>query len=150
MKIMPILDQEFNWWTPYWKMLLQLDFNFLYLLFTVSWLIEKNILIVFENSLIHKYWIPNDELQQDSKYFKLWMRYYSAYQVENSDRMEELDIHKNVVERLKLKHFVFLFKDTTFECIASSYTVVKNKDEIENNLLQVFKKNIDGEILKKS
>lgn len=72
---------------------------------------------------------PNDEVYEGHPLFGKGLEYYEPMQVINSNWIKEIQkvnsVHSNYnPENWKsLKHFIFGFHDTTFECIADSFTV---------------------------
>lgn len=86
-------------------------------------------LVQFQTCRSAKMGVPNDEVHEGHPLFGRGLEPYTAQVVENSPWPAELEainkVHSNYrPERWrKLKHYVFWFHDTTFECVAESFTV---------------------------
>lgn len=86
---------------------------------------EDKARIIFHNCYQYRNGAPNDEgfyIYNQSRYKKYSVRWGEFYLVHNSDWREYFPepirigvLHDN------LQHYLFYFKDETFECIASSY-----------------------------
>lgn len=90
---------------------------------------ESLALIAFEHCLSAKLGAPNDEVFSGHPLSGKGLQPYSAQRVVKSKWLEELEKINSVHERYNpahwrgLNHYVFWFKDSTFECIARSFKV---------------------------
>lgn len=98
-------------------------------------------LVEFKWCSSSKFGSPNDEVHEGHPLFGRGLDSYTAQIVRNSRWIEELksinSVHNcfNPDNWKRLNHYIFWFHDTTFECIADSFTV------------ETFKTNM-GELLK--
>lgn len=82
---------------------------------------------------------PNDEAFEGHPLESRGLRPYAAFRVENSSwvrRLERMNaVHEHHVPETfaSLRHYVFAFHDSTFECVAHSFTAV----EVEGPLARV-------------
>ena len=83
---------------------------------------------------------PNDEAFAGHPLASRGLHPYSAFQIENSSWIRQLE-RMNAVhpyhkpERFeRLKHFVFAFHDSTFECVAESFTASEHEGTLESLL----------------
>ena len=87
---------------------------------------------------------PNDEAFAGHPLATRGLHPYGAFQIENSSWIRQLEqmnsvhpYHKH--ERFeRLKHFVFAFHDSTFECVATDFTVSEHEGSLES-LLHVMR-----------
>ncbi len=83
--------------------------------------------ITFYNCFQYRKGSPNDEgffCHGQSRYKKYGVKWGEFYLIHNSDWKENFpDPIKVGATNEKLQHYLFYFKDETFECIASSYTI---------------------------
>ncbi len=72
---------------------------------------------------------PNDEALNGHPLYERGLRFYGAYEVLKSSWIRGLERANRVhplhsLERYaRLRHFVFTFHDSTFECVAENYSV---------------------------
>ena len=72
---------------------------------------------------------PNDEALEGHPLYSRGLQYYSVHKIKNSSWVRLLEKQNRVHEHHsashfeKLKHYVFTFHDSTFECIARGYTI---------------------------
>ena len=85
--------------------------------------------VEFEGCSCTKMGAPNDEVLGGHPLYGKGLVHYRAQAVENSAWLKELDainaVHWNYQPKFKreLKHYVFPFHDSTFECVARSFKV---------------------------
>ncbi|MBV7270723.1 hypothetical protein [Winogradskyella luteola] len=83
----------------------------------------------FKKRCIHKFGAPNDEVIIGHPYYKLGLKPYSFFLINNSDWVNEIkrieNHHPYFDEQMfdNLNHFIITFKDNTFECIAEDYSI---------------------------
>jgi len=83
--------------------------------------------ITFHNCYQYRDGVPNDEgfyCYGQSRYKKYGVKWGEFYLVRNSDWKENFPDSIRVSSADdNLQHYLFYFKDETFECIASSYSI---------------------------
>lgn len=88
---------------------------------------EDKAKITFHNCYQYRDGEPNDEgfyCYNQSRYKKYGVKWGEFYLVHCSDWRENFpDSIKIGEERENLQHYLFYFKDETFECVASSYEI---------------------------
>lgn len=95
---------------------------------------EQNIArLVFHDCLQYRYGSPNDEgffIFNQSRFKKLGVKWGEFYLVHNSDWEKVFPDRVHVSDQPLdgLKHFLFYFKDGTFECIAKDYELLIEKN----------------------
>ncbi len=120
------------------------DFNLILLFYidlfdlpkTIDTIIERDInndsgvaIVKFKKRYIYKFGIPNDEVLLGHQYYKIGLKPYSFMEVKDSDWIKEIiriESHHPYFDKHsfgKLKHYIFTFKDNTFECIAEDYSI---------------------------
>jgi hypothetical protein len=99
--------------------------------------IEPIAVVRFEHYESFMFGAPNDEALHGHPLFARGMTFYSAFRVENSSWVRQLErmnsVHPNHDPEYfeKLKHFVFTFHDSTFECVAKSFAVSEYEGPFE-------------------
>lgn len=94
---------------------------------------EQNIAkLIFHDCLQYRYGSPNDEgfyIHNQSRFKELGVKWGEFYLVHNSDweKMFPDRVHVSDQSLDGLKHFLFYFKDGTFECIAKDYELLIEK-----------------------
>jgi hypothetical protein len=84
--------------------------------------------VSFEGVRTHSFGFPGDETLSSHSLWGKGITFYAAFEVADSDwigRLQEMDsIHpQHQPERFRLlKHFIFTFHSSTFECVAQSMT----------------------------
>lgn len=99
---------------------------------------EPLALVEFNSYSSFMFGAPNDEAFEGHPLANRGLHSYGAFQIENSSWIRQLEMmnavhpfHKS--ERFKrLKHFVFAFHDSTFECVAEECTVSQHEGSLEN------------------
>jgi hypothetical protein len=100
--------------------------------------------ILFDGLRTHSLGSPNDEALRGHPLWSRGLRSYGAFQVENSPLIESLErinsIHPfHKPERYQvLKHFIFTFHDSTFECVATSFQIKTAEGEIRSARLALM------------
>ncbi len=83
--------------------------------------------ITFHNCYIYRNGAPNDEgfyIYNQSRYKQYGVKWGEFYLVHNSDWQENFPNPIKVgISDEALQHYLFYFKDETFECVASSYSI---------------------------
>jgi len=86
---------------------------------------------------------PNDEVFEGHPLASRGLHPYGAFQIEDSSWVRQLErmnsVHRyHQPERFaRLKHFVFAFHDSTFECVAESFTVSEHEGSMESLLSEM-------------
>lgn len=84
--------------------------------------------------------LPNDEAFAGHPLANRGLHPYGAFQIENSSWIRQLEQMNSVHPYHKrqrferLKHFIFAFHDSTFECVARDFTVSEHEGSLENLL----------------
>ena len=90
-------------------------------------------IVTFQHPRAHFSGPPNDEAFSGHPLHARGLRPYAAFEVENSSWVRALEhmnrVHPNHSPRLftDLKHFIFAFHDSVFECIARGYSVTLHR-----------------------
>ena len=96
------------------------------------------VLVEFKGCYIYKFGGMNDEVWQGHSLYEKGLEGYSAHRIENSEWLKEQkrinSVHPFYKEEhwSKYNHFMLLFHDTMFECLAESYTVEVHRDFFGN------------------
>ena len=126
----------------------------LYLLFYKA-LQEDNemMLIKFNVCIASKFVIvPNHSNVEGYPYYTCGLWSANFFEIKNSDWIEELkkidsftdESHtKTLSDFKKLKHYVLLFHDSTFECVAESFKVKKLKGKSMTDILSKVAKKLN-------
>lgn len=86
-------------------------------------------IILFHHSLAYYHGIPGDEAIHGHPLYRRGLRPHGAFEIENSTWHEAMmkmsRIHAaHCTEKYHLyRHFVLAFRETTFECLAESYSI---------------------------
>ena len=85
--------------------------------------------VTFADARAHTFGMPNDEALRGHPLFERGVGFYGAFQVENSSWIRALErinsvhpMHQPGFED-RLTHYVLTFHDSTFECVASEFSV---------------------------
>jgi hypothetical protein len=90
---------------------------------------ESCALVRFKRAEAHMFGPPNDEAFTGHPLEERGLRPYSVSEVNYSswirglERMNSVHPYHRKEKYLKLKHFIFAFHDTTFECVATGFDV---------------------------
>ena len=100
--------------------------------------------ICFEGVSIHSLGGPNDETLHGHPLWEAGLRQYSAFIIENSPLIESLERMNSVhpfhkPERfLDLRHYIFTFHDSTFECVARSFSLTTSAEEFDSERVKLM------------
>ena len=89
--------------------------------------------IIFKNYVSFKFGLPSEDSSEGHPYSKYGLGSEDVVEVINSDWIKEIDKIEQSSEDYdkdrfnKLKHYIFLFHDSTFECIAESFEIEELK-----------------------
>jgi len=106
---------------------------------------EQLALVEFVRCASVKMGTPNDEVLSGHPLHGKGLNEYTAQLVENSKWLRELEAINKVhpgykAERwLKLKHYIFWFHDSSFECVAESFKVEVHQDSLSGLYAKVGK-----------
>lgn len=105
-------------------------------------------ILQFQIPLMHLLGPPNDEAIRGHPLWRRGLDYYSAYRVEHSSLLRRVAVMNYVHPRNdpaafdNLQHYILTFEDSTFECIAQSYSSsverVVSDDERYHLMLRVL------------
>ena len=101
---------------------------------------EPLALIEFTSYRSFMFGAPNDEAFHGHPLAARGLRPYAAFQIENSSWIRQLEkmnsVHPdhNPKRFERLKHFVFAFHDSTFECVAENFTITEHEGSLESIL----------------
>jgi hypothetical protein len=101
---------------------------------------ESLALIQFKSYLSFMFGVPNDEAFAGHPLASRGLHPYGGFQIENSSWRRQLEGMKSVhpyhkPERFeRLRHFIFAFHDSTFECVAEGFTVSAHEGSLESLL----------------
>lgn len=107
---------------------------------------ERLALVEFSGYDSFMFGAPNDEAFQGHLLYNRGLKPYGAFVIEQSSWIRQLERMNSVhpyhrPERYKqLKHYVFAFHDSTFECVAESFTVTEFSSSIREILLEMQKR----------
>lgn len=92
---------------------------------------ENWIVVKFRNPRVHFFGSPNDEALKGHPLYGRGLQPYNAGEVHNSSWIKELE-RRNRIHPLHnsrrfeaLRHFIFTFHDSTFECVAENVQLLK-------------------------
>lgn len=101
---------------------------------------EPLALVEFNSYWSFMFGAPNDEAFEGHPLASRGLHPYGAFQIENSSWIRQLETMNSVhpchrAERFEgLKHFVFAFHDSTFECVAEGLTVTEHEGSLKTLL----------------
>jgi len=99
----------------------------------------------FKRRYIHKFGIPNDDVIIGHPYYKMGLKPYSFFSVNDSDwikeikRIEKHHPYFNEQGFDNLNHYIITFKDNTFECVAEDYFIEYSFDSMRDTFNKVVK-----------
>jgi hypothetical protein len=102
---------------------------------------EPCALVTFKMALAHMLGPPNDEAFEGHPLAARGLRPYSVFEIRSSswlaglERMNSVHPSHRSEHYARYKHFVFAFHDTTFECIAESFSVSVHRGSVRSTLL---------------
>lgn len=88
---------------------------------------ERCALVRFHGAYSHMFGPPNDEAFEGHPLYKRGLRPYSVAEVKNSswirvlERMNSVHRYHKPASFAAMRHFIFPFHDSTFECVADSF-----------------------------
>ena len=101
---------------------------------------ESIALVEFTLYSTYMFGAPNDEAFHGHPLAARGLTPYGAFQIENSSWIRQLERMNSVhpshrPERFeRLRHYVFSFHDSTFECVAQSFTLTTHEGSLETVL----------------
>lgn len=108
--------------------------------------VESLALVEFFRCLSAKLGSPNDEVLEGHPLSGKGLNGYTAQRVVNSRWLAEIEavnrVHRGYDPTLwrTLNHYIFWFHDTTFECVAKSFTVEVYQESLADLLARVCKR----------
>ena len=86
--------------------------------------------LIFNKVYAYRIGSPGSDNFKDFRYFDSEIDNYGFYQIENSKWKSDFPDDKKIVNNTfvdssDLNHFVFFFRDNTFECIANEYEFIR-------------------------
>jgi hypothetical protein len=97
---------------------------------------EPVALVSFNTPYVHYFGPPNDEAISGHPLFKIGLKPYSVFEVINSlwideiEKMNSVHSYHNKDRFSSLKHFIFSFHDSVFECVAESFSVAQKSGSL--------------------
>ena len=107
---------------------------------------EPLALVEFSGYASFMFGAPNDEAFHGHPLYSRGLKPYSAFVIENSswirqlERMNSVHPYHRPQRYAQLKHYVFAFHDSTFECVAESFTVTEHLGSLAEILPEVQKR----------
>jgi hypothetical protein len=104
---------------------------------------ERVALVEFHQCRSYMFGSPNDEAIHGHPLYALGLKPYSAFEVEKSSWIRQLERMNSVhprhnSDRFKsLRHYVFTFHDSTFECIAEGHRISEHEKPIGELVLEM-------------
>jgi hypothetical protein len=92
--------------------------------------------VVFNSPRAHYLGFPNEEVSVSHPLYARGLRWYSFFEIANSSWVRAMEranrIHPRHTPELfaALKHYLILFHDSTFECVARGYTHTRRPGEL--------------------
>lgn len=109
---------------------------------------ESLALVEFTGYSTYMFGAPNDEAFHGHPLAARGLHPYAAFQIENSSWIRQLERMNSVhyshkPERFaQLRHYVFAFHDSTFECVARDFTVSTHSGSLES-MLPIMRDRLD-------
>jgi hypothetical protein len=106
---------------------------------------EPIALITFTGINAHLFGPPNDEAFSGHPLASRGLRPYGVFEVCNSswirtlERMNSVHPYHRPERFVELRHFVFTFHDTTFECVAEDFSASVQEGSVARVLADVFR-----------
>lgn len=108
-------------------------------------------ILKFDNYINFKFGYPNDEAIQGYPYYKLGLKPYSLFELNDSDWVANLlkidsfnPMHRNDIFD-DFSHYILSFHDSTFECIAKGYTAEYSDKSMAELLSENIQELIESE-----
>lgn len=101
---------------------------------------EPLVLVEFNSYSLFKFGLPNDEAFAGHPLASRGLHPYGAFQIENSSWIRQLERMNSVHPDHKpesfsqLRHFIFAFHDSTFECVAERFTASEHQGSLKGLL----------------
>jgi len=101
---------------------------------------EPLALVEFTGYSTYMFGAPNDEAFHGHPLAARGLHPYGAFQIENSSWIRQLEKMNSIhpyhkPERFeRLRHYVFSFHDSTFECVANGFTISAHEGSLESML----------------
>lgn len=100
------------------------------------------VVVRFSGCSTHMFGIPNDEAFSGHPLYERGLEYNGIFEIENSSwvrRLEQINSvheHHNKKAFLEgLRHFIFAFHDSTFECVASGFDVQVEEERLMQDVV---------------
>jgi hypothetical protein len=113
--------------------------------------VNKYVIIIFSLVYKYKFGSPNDESLNSHPLYSKGLQFYEVHEVINSSWIDELEkmnsVHPKHNKELfleDLKHLIFTFHDSTFECVITENNIFKTEIKItdsKGDLLNILKNN---------
>ena|SRR5687768_7044422 len=104
---------------------------------------EAAALVEFTQPRTHLFGSPNDEALHGHPLYERGLRQYGAYEVRHSSSVRELErlnrVHSgHAPERFaRLRHYIFTFHDSTFECVAEGLQATEYRGAMRDVLAEM-------------
>jgi hypothetical protein len=102
------------------------------------------VLFCFKGCAQFKFGYPNNEAIYGHPYFRLGLKPYKIFEVENSDWIDVLEkqnsvhpYHQKKVYQ-QLKHYIFFFHDNCFEIVCNGYEYEIFTDKTQDEIVRLF------------
>ena len=101
---------------------------------------ESLALVEFELYQSYMFGAPNDEAFSSHPLAARGLHPYAAFRIDDSswvrqlERMNSVHPNHNPNKFQELKHFVFAFHDSTFECVAKGFKILEHEGTLEGLL----------------
>jgi hypothetical protein len=100
--------------------------------------IHRIALVEFRQCSVYQFGVPNDEVIGGHRLWGKGLAPYAAHVIANSRWLAEMEQINKVHPSYQpdkwraLKHYLLIFHDESFECLASSYTIEVMQDTLEH------------------
>ncbi len=107
---------------------------------------EPLALVEFNRYHSYMFGAPNDEAFSGHPLAGRGLHPYGAFQVQNSSWIRQLESMNSAhphhhLERFEiLKHYIFAFHDSTFECVAEGFTITEHEGSLQSILPEMQKR----------
>lgn len=113
--------------------------------------VEPVALVTFQHSFAHFFGPPNDEAYSGHPLASRGLRPYRVFEILDSSWIRALERMNSVhpchrPERFKdLRHFIFAFHDSTFECVARNFSTSVRDGSVASVLAEAFREHNEAE-----